>query len=112
MKKTSVLVLAATLFLISCGNETNESAAEKEEVKFDKTTAEYKTAELLCDCFETFNEDDPAGQMEAVGCLMEKMGNDASLQNADEEKTKEILKQLCPETAAKFDKWQDNMKNN
>lgn len=110
MFRNFAVILSAAIVLMSCGGESTEESNESEEQsKYDKNSADYKMAEVLCDCFVSFEDDDPAGQLEAVDCMMEKMNNDVSLEDADEDKTIEIVNEICPETAVKLDKWLSNM---
>lgn len=114
MRKTgyALSILTVLVLMTSCGEQetSNETNPEEEKPIMDENSLEYQMAEILCDCFETFNEDDPMGQMDAVGCMLEKIGDHTEIGEADEEKTKEILNEICPETATKFENWQKNMK--
>lgn len=114
MKKLGypLILLTVLASMFSCGEQETSHETNQEEQKptIDKNSIEYEMAEILCDCFETFNEDDPMGQMDAVGCMLEKIGDNTEIGEANEEKTKEILNEICPETADKFENWQKNMK--
>lgn len=124
MKKI-ILTLMTAAVMVSCAEDQaaqEEAVAQDEQVtketenaasgSLDVNSAEYKLAAILCECFESFNPGDSQGQMDAVGCMMQKIGDSKELQNTDEAKTKAILAELCPETAQKFETWTENMKKN
>ena len=108
--------VAIALVGTSCGEESkSETGNDKEEpkvekAKYDTESPDYKMAMILCDCFESFDTEDPNAQMDAVGCFLEGM-SDPDVQNSNEEGTKAILEDVCPESAKNFSKWQENMKN-
>jgi hypothetical protein len=107
MKMKSFMTFLWSLLLVlssSCvSNSGNEHSENKP--KYDTSSAEYQLAIILCDCFENFDENDSNGQFDAIECFMSNV-QDGSLNDADEYKTNKIMKDICPESSAKFDKWQ------
>lgn len=107
MKMKSFITFLWSLLLVlsnSCvSNSSNEHSENKP--KYDTSSTEYQLANILCDCFENFDENNEKGHFDALECFMSKV-EDGKVDEGDEYETKKILKDICPESAANFDKWQ------
>ncbi len=111
--KFFVTILIFILFNISCASNTSDEKTEDNDktLKYDVSSSEYQLANILCECFDNFEENDVLGQFDVIECFSSKI-NDTSLNDTDAIKTQKILKDICPESSKKFEEWQEKMEGN
>jgi hypothetical protein len=101
MRKFTVFVLSPILIIficISCQSENNQKS------KLDESSAEYQLALIMCDCFDNNKDSDLESDFNVIDCFMENVKDD-DLKEADEFKTKQIMKEICPKSFENFGKW-------